>query len=327
MAHPNLSIVIPTHNRRELVLRALDSVLAQTQALQVVVVDDASSDGTAEAIRGRSEADPRIELVSSTRRNASAARNAGLARATGEFLCFLDSDDCWLPGSHAAAMAAFERHPELAFVSLEGSTPPGAEPRIDRVVAGDSPGWSHARFRDTPLVAESFPLPDGNSAPLLHGDFFPKILFGDLFYLSGLVMRREAALAAGPFNERFRYFNDWEFFARLCLVGPGAYLGHIGFLRDTGRADQISRGRPITTMARRQRYIVTSLARRPSAARYARVFANAADAANYRMARCLAATRHARWARAYFRRCLHRGHKPLRCLALLAGWPAAVPTW
>jgi hypothetical protein len=94
------------------------------------------------------------------------------------------------------------------------------------------------------------------------GDFFPAIVFGDLFYLSGLVARREAVLGAGPFNERFRFFNDWEFFARLCLQGDGAHIDCTGFRRDTGRTDQISRGRPMSAMARRRRFILRSLPRR-----------------------------------------------------------------
>ena len=152
------------------------------------------------------------------------------------------------------------------------------------------------------------------------GDFFPAIILGDLFYLSGLVARREAVIGAGPFNERFRFFNDWEFFARLCLQGPGAYVDCTGFRRDTGRADQISRGRPMSAMARRRRFILRSLPHRFAARMdpYSRQLSRANDDATYFMARCLVRSTHRRWARRYLWRCLRRGYKPVRSLALLA---------
>ncbi|HEX4481492.1 MAG TPA: hypothetical protein VH082_11815 [Rudaea sp.] len=155
---------------------------------------------------------------------------------------------------------------------------------------------------------------------MLSGDFFPAVIHGDLFLLSGLVARRKAVLDAGPFNERFRFFNDWEFFARLCLQGPGAYLDFNCFRRDTGRADQISHGRPMIATARRRRFILRTLPRRFSRqmAAYASPLAVATDDANYFMARCLVQTRHRRWARRYLYRCLRRGYKPVRSLVLLA---------
>ena len=109
-------------------------------------------------------------------------------------------------------------------------------------------------------------------------------------------------------NERFRYFNDWEFFARLCLQGPGAYVDCTGFRRDTGRADQISRGRPMSAMARRRRFILRSLPRRFPAriGQYSPQLVRANDDAIYFMARCLAQSSHRRWARRYLWRCLRR---------------------
>jgi glycosyltransferase involved in cell wall biosynthesis len=318
-----LSVVIPTYNRRELVLRAVASVLAQTDAdtLQVIVADDGSTDGTVEAIAERFGGDERVSCVATTRGYACAARNAGFAKAVGDFVCFLDSDDVWLPDTLATFAAAFAAHPELAFVSVDGNTieKPG-QTIVPRVVGGHSPGWTHADFPSVPLQSQNFALPDGRVTRMLSGDFFPAIVLGDLFQLSGLVARREAILGAGPFNERFRFFNDWEFFARLCLQGQGAYIDCIGFLRDTGRPDQISRGRPMSAVARRRLFILRSLPRRFSEriGSYSPQLARANDDAIYFMARCLAQCSHRRWARRYLWRCLRRGYKPVRSLALLA---------
>ena len=320
-----LSVVIPTYNRRDLVSRAVDSVLEQTGAdadnLQVIVADDGSTDGTAQMIAERYAADPRVRVSATQRGYACAARNAGFAMSTGNFVCFLDSDDVWLPDTLATIEAAFATHAEVAFVSVDGNTfaKPGQK-LIARLVAEHSPGWTHADFVGVALRSHDLALEGGTTLPMLSGDFFPAIILGDLFYLSGLVARREAVLGAGPFNERFRFFNDWEFFARLCLQGPGAYVDCTGFRRDTGRTDQISRGRPMIAIARRRRFILRSLPILFPAriGAYTLQLARANDDAIYFMARCLVRSSHRRWARRYAWRCLRRGYKPIRSLLLMA---------
>jgi len=91
-----VSAVIPTYNRRAQVLRALDSVLAQTVSVdEIIVVDDGSTDGTAEAIRSRYGSS--VAVFSQGNAGVSAARNRGLREAKGEWMAFLDSDDSWFP--------------------------------------------------------------------------------------------------------------------------------------------------------------------------------------------------------------------------------------
>jgi glycosyltransferase involved in cell wall biosynthesis len=316
MPATSLSVIVPVFNRRELVLRAIESVLAQEGASkrEVIVVDDGSTDGTADAINKRFGGDARVRVISSSNAGASAARNLGLRNASGEFVCFLDSDDFWLPGMLSAVEQVLAQYPRLAFVSVEGATLPiVGQPLTPRVVAGNSPGWSHAQFRRARLQQETIDL--SVRTQLLRGDFFPAIVFGDLFYLSGMVMRRDCAIAAGPFNERFRFFNDWEFFSRLCRQGDGTYIDVDGFRRDAGRDDQISRRRPATAMPRRQLFLVRAHLRRPDA--YATVLRVALADACYQMARSLLPSPHPCWARRYLLFCLRQRYKFFRALALL----------
>lgn len=90
-----ISVIIPTYNRRELLLRAVQSVLGQTEPdLECIIVDDASTDGTAEAVAAL--VDPRIRYIRMERNaGACAARNRGLELAQGEYTAFQDSDDVW----------------------------------------------------------------------------------------------------------------------------------------------------------------------------------------------------------------------------------------
>ena len=109
---PMVTVVIPTHNRVDLLAEAVASALAERAVpLQVVVVDDASSDGTAAWLATRD--DPRLEhQVLSTGRGGSGARNVGLERCVAPHVLFLDDDDILQPGAVPALLAALRRHPE-----------------------------------------------------------------------------------------------------------------------------------------------------------------------------------------------------------------------
>jgi glycosyltransferase involved in cell wall biosynthesis len=105
---PRVSIVLPVHQRRELVVRALAGVRAQTfRDFETIVVDDGSTDGTADA--AASSGAPGLRVVRLRRNGGPArARNRALAAARGEVVAFLDSDDRWRPGHLAAMTEAFE---------------------------------------------------------------------------------------------------------------------------------------------------------------------------------------------------------------------------
>jgi len=111
-----VSVVIPTHNRATLLAHAVRSVLDQTyHNLEVIVVDDASSDGTQEMIE-RCRDDRIVYLKHAESRGGSAARNTGIARASGDFIAFLDDDDTWLPYKLARQMERFRENPRIGAV-------------------------------------------------------------------------------------------------------------------------------------------------------------------------------------------------------------------
>jgi glycosyltransferase involved in cell wall biosynthesis len=113
-----VSVIIPTYNRAALVQEAVASVLAQTwREFELIVVDDGSTDDTPEALA------PYASRISLRRRESrggvSAARNAGIAAARGEWLAFLDSDDLWLPEKLAHQMAYLSAHPAQLWCQTE----------------------------------------------------------------------------------------------------------------------------------------------------------------------------------------------------------------
>ncbi len=113
-AQPSISVIITAYRRAGVVAEAIASALAQDHpVLEVIVVDDASGDDTADAIR-RVE-DARVRLVSLLENLGPAgAMNAGIAAARGELVALLDSDDLWLPHKLSCQVAAWQAHPDRA---------------------------------------------------------------------------------------------------------------------------------------------------------------------------------------------------------------------
>lgn len=125
-----ISIVIPLYNKAQQVTQTLNSVLAQTfTEFEVIVVDDGSTDGSAEVVAQIS--DPRIKLIRQSNAGVSAARNRGIAEAKGEFIALLDADDCWKPSYLATQHSLTEIYKDCdvfavgyEFVDQSGTTTP-----------------------------------------------------------------------------------------------------------------------------------------------------------------------------------------------------------
>lgn len=105
-ARPTYDVVIPSHNRAHVIADALDSVLAQSAPPErVILVDDGSTDGGAEAVHQLAALDRRVTAMALPRNSgASAARNVGTAAASAEWIAFLDSDDLWVPDAGEALL-------------------------------------------------------------------------------------------------------------------------------------------------------------------------------------------------------------------------------
>lgn len=109
-----VSVIVPTHNGERYIVPTLDSILAQRhRPLEILVVDDGSTDSTARIVRRCS---PEVRLIEQNQRGHPAARNTGVRASTGEFLGFLDHDDLWSPDKLERQMATFTLNPTLDLV-------------------------------------------------------------------------------------------------------------------------------------------------------------------------------------------------------------------
>lgn len=114
---PLISVVVPLYNKRSTVVRALNSIIRQNiDELEIIVVDDGSTDGSADLVR--SIRDPRINLVRQKNAGPGRARNVGARMARSGLIAFLDADDEWLPGYLEAGVGALNQFPNaLAYVA------------------------------------------------------------------------------------------------------------------------------------------------------------------------------------------------------------------
>ena len=115
---PSVSVIVTTYNHEPYIGAAIQSVLAQTHAgYEIIVVDDGSTDGTFDQVSGFGS---KITLVRQETRGPAGSRNAGVERARGEFLAFLDGDDLWEPEKLARQVAAARHHPTAGLIAADG---------------------------------------------------------------------------------------------------------------------------------------------------------------------------------------------------------------
>ena len=116
MQRVRVSAIILTYNRADLIMEAIESVLAQTYTdYEIIVIDDGSTDNTAQVLRELIETG-RIRYIWQENQGECAARNHGLRQARGEYVAFLDSDDLWLPQKLEAQVACLEAYAEAGLV-------------------------------------------------------------------------------------------------------------------------------------------------------------------------------------------------------------------
>ncbi len=182
------SIVIPTRNRAEMVVEAVTSVLStQGPCRQVVVVDDGSTDHTREAL---SRFGNEIVVVDGGGRGKGNARNAGVRRAEGEWIAFLDDDDLFLPEG---------------LEKLENTL--AAAPAEVGVVYG-RPQYIRTD-PSNPLVAQ---LPEGHGE---EGWVFPRLLAGSFMVTGTMLVRRSVVLEVGGMDPTLPYVQDYELWLRI----------------------------------------------------------------------------------------------------------------
>jgi len=210
LGHMNISVIIPTFNRAHSLPRTLDSVLAQSHpAFEVIVVDDASTDSTADLL----DTYEHVKCVTFTQnQGVSAARNAGIRQASGEWIALLDSDDSWAIDKLARQVAAANREPEILIF------------HTDEI-------WIRNGVRVNPMGKHA--KPDGwvYEASLALCCVSP----------SSILLHRSVLQQCGMFDESLPACEDYDLWLRLFSRFPVRLIDEMLVTKHGGHADQLSR--------------------------------------------------------------------------------------
>jgi glycosyltransferase involved in cell wall biosynthesis len=190
---PEVTVVIPTHNRWQMLERTLTTVLAQRDVVfEVIVIDDGSQDQTSSRLKA--SIDPRVKSWQNhVAQGVAAARNSGIALARGEWVAFIDDDDLWAPDKLAAQLRAARSRPEADWVVV-------GEVTVNRELQVRG-ARRPPRRREYRQVLRYHIVPAGGS---------------------GMMARTHLLRRLGGFNPDLAVLADWDLWIRLFLAAPGA---------------------------------------------------------------------------------------------------------
>jgi len=193
---PLVSVIMPAYNAKLYIEEAIRSVLDQDYPnIELIVIDDGSSDGTAELAESLGE---RVRVIRQINGGPAAARNKGIADARGELIAFLDADDLWLPGKVSAQVRYLAEHPDVGLVygkfirwdgRSDGSFPPPPVRQNDQ--------------GSTTLVAEH------------SGRIYRELLFDNIVHIITAMVRKSVFETVGCFDEHLRTGEDYDLWLRV----------------------------------------------------------------------------------------------------------------
>lgn len=207
---PIISVIIPTYNTSEKLIETVSSVQRQTFSdWEIIIIDDCSSDQTITIAQDLSNEDSRIHVTSLEKNSNRPAvpRNAGIARARGKYIAFLDHDDLWFPRKLERHLLLHSKYPDLALTH--------------------SAMWHYPNRKSLRTLLE---LPN----PLLQKSSQEALKKRNLIYCSSVVVKSESIALVGGFDERseLRAVEDYALWLRVTQSSPFAFIPEIlGFYR------------------------------------------------------------------------------------------------
>lgn len=201
----DISIIIPVYNPGKLIMRCLDSILAQRGGyeFEVIMVDDGSTDDSIAIIEGYNE--PRFSLLHQQNSGPASARNKGIATAKGKFIAFIDADDYWEPEFFSEMMGFMEEHEECVAASC---------------------GQRHLTVSGTHEVNAAC------KAPTVLDDFFDYWAENMHVCTGSMIARSEVLKSVGGMREDLRITEDLEFWALIATKGKWGLVPEVLFTSD-----------------------------------------------------------------------------------------------
>ena len=207
---PLVSVIIPTYTRGWVIQEAIDSVLDQDFSdYELIVVDDGSDDNTPAALAAYEK---KITVLRQSNKGVSAARNRGIAEASGQLIAFLDSDDLWLPQKLSTQVKFFQDHP-------------------DAVISQTQERWVRNGVRVNPKKRHH----------KFSGMIFEQSLALCLVSPSAVMIKKSLFDTVGVFDENLPACEDYDLWLRISCRYPVHLIDSTQIIKRGGHADQLSR--------------------------------------------------------------------------------------
>jgi glycosyltransferase involved in cell wall biosynthesis len=201
MPYPPVTVVIPAYNAKRTIGRALASVWKQNYPdMEVIVIDDGSSDGTGAAIHETRRGNLRLIRLEENR-GEGGAMNAGIQQAQTDYIAFLDADDEWLDDKLLTQIPILESHPEMSFIACGGESV-NTEGRVFQTFGLEAPPYSPHEFWRALLIKSYIAKPT-------------------------VVARRAKLLEVGGFDETLKISGDQDMWIRLALAGEVGFVPRV----------------------------------------------------------------------------------------------------
>lgn len=212
MKRPLVSVVIPTFNNASLLVETLDGVKRQTfRDAEVIVIDDGSTDHTAEVVRSY---DPAIIYCYQSNQRQAAARNKGVSLARGDYIAFCDHDDVWTPGHLESLLQCFEAFPDIVLA------------------------FDNAEFFGDGIVPQLY-LDSDLSQSLNHQKIDLKFLLWKypIASMSVVMIRKESFRRLRGLNENVGVMDDYHLYLRLAACWDFRYVHFVGCKKRVGESN------------------------------------------------------------------------------------------
>ncbi len=210
-----ISIIIPTYNRQGPVFRAIDSVLRQSyKDLEVIVVDDGSTDNTALWIKNYT--DPRLKYFRAENKGVAAARNFGVEKAQADWISFLDSDDLWLKHKLSEQIRFHDKNRDI-------------------LISQTDDVW----IRDSKRVNKM------KKHTIREGDIFEQSLRLCLVCCSSVMMKKSLFCETGGFDESLKTCEDYDLWLRILAKHEVGFIKKALVTKFGGHEDQLSKAFPV----------------------------------------------------------------------------------
>jgi glycosyltransferase involved in cell wall biosynthesis len=213
MTNPTVSVIIPAYNCHQVIHHAIESVLLQTyKDFEIIVVDDGSTDNTAEKVKRYVD---KVNYIRQENGGVSKARNTGIGRSNGKYIAFLDSDDRWEKNKLEIQLKCFEMQAEanLLFSSFKHR-------KNNKIM-------HEMRYEDTFNIFKEYKITiedifefrkglnyGGKTIDCFWGNVYPYLFLGNFILPSSVILKRESLKEVGLFNERYRVAEETEFFLK-----------------------------------------------------------------------------------------------------------------